>query len=93
MNMLRGSVTEMSDELLRRRDAFGVSYVSVNGAFLEQLAPVVERLAGRWPNTPRVATRHSCQARPHRCDERTTPQVSGRSVGLIGRCRTVRPVR
>ena len=47
LTMLRGSVTEMSDELQRRRDAFGVSYVSVNGAFLEQLAPVVERLAGR----------------------------------------------
>jgi probable F420-dependent oxidoreductase len=47
LTMLRGSVTEMSDELQRRRDAFGVSYVSVNGAFLEQLAPVVQRLAGR----------------------------------------------
>jgi len=47
LTMLRGSVTEMSDELQRRREAFGVSYVSVNGAFLEQLAPVVERLAGR----------------------------------------------
>jgi probable F420-dependent oxidoreductase len=44
--LLRGSTTEMADELRRRRDAFGVSYVSVNGAFLEQLAPVVERLTG-----------------------------------------------
>ncbi len=45
--MLRGSVTEMADELQRRRDALGVSYVSVNSAFVEAFAPVVERLAGR----------------------------------------------
>jgi len=44
--LLRGTPAEMADELQRRRDAYGVSYVSVNGAFLEQLAPVVERLAG-----------------------------------------------
>jgi alkanesulfonate monooxygenase SsuD/methylene tetrahydromethanopterin reductase-like flavin-dependent oxidoreductase (luciferase family) len=44
--LLRGTPVEMADELQRRRDAYGVSYVSVNGAFLEQLAPVVERLAG-----------------------------------------------
>ena len=47
LTMLRGSTTEMADELQRRRDAFGVSYVSVNGAFFEQLAPVVERLNGK----------------------------------------------
>jgi probable F420-dependent oxidoreductase len=45
--LLRGTPAEMADELQRRRDAYGVSYVSVNGVFLEQLAPVVERLAGR----------------------------------------------
>jgi probable F420-dependent oxidoreductase len=45
--LLRGTPAEMADELQRRRDAYGVSYVSVNGAFIEQLAPVVERLAGR----------------------------------------------
>lgn len=45
--MLRGSTTEMADELQRRRDAFGASAVTVNGAFLEQFAPVVERLAGK----------------------------------------------
>jgi probable F420-dependent oxidoreductase len=44
--MLRGSTAEMADELRRRRDTLGVSYVSVNSAFLEQLAPVVEQLAG-----------------------------------------------
>jgi probable F420-dependent oxidoreductase len=45
--LLPGSPAEMADELQRRRDAYGVSYVSVNGSFLEQFAPVVERLAGR----------------------------------------------
>ena len=47
MTMLRGSAREMADELQRRRDAFGVSYISVNGGFLEQMAPVVELLNGR----------------------------------------------
>ncbi len=45
--MLRGNTQQMVDELQRRRDAFGVSYLSVNAAFLEHLAPVVERLTGR----------------------------------------------
>jgi probable F420-dependent oxidoreductase len=45
--LLRGTPTEMADELQRRRDAYGVSYVSVNGAFSDQFAPVVELLAGR----------------------------------------------
>jgi alkanesulfonate monooxygenase SsuD/methylene tetrahydromethanopterin reductase-like flavin-dependent oxidoreductase (luciferase family) len=45
--LLRGSPAEMADELQRRRDAYGVSYISVNGDLLEQFAPVVERLAGR----------------------------------------------
>lgn len=44
--LLRGTPAEMADELQRRRDAYGVSYVSVNAAFFEQFAPVVERLAG-----------------------------------------------
>ncbi|MHA6630766.1 LLM class flavin-dependent oxidoreductase [Pseudonocardia sichuanensis] len=45
--LLRGTPAEMADELQRRRDAYGVSYVSVNGAFSAQFAPVVELLAGR----------------------------------------------
>jgi hypothetical protein len=45
--MLRGTTQEMADELRRRRDALGISYISVNAAFTEQLAPVVELLAGR----------------------------------------------
>ncbi|MEV6863421.1 LLM class flavin-dependent oxidoreductase [Streptosporangium subroseum] len=47
LNMLRGTTTEMADELQRRRDTLGVSYLSVHGAFMETLAPVVERLTGR----------------------------------------------
>ena len=45
--ILRGSPRQMADELQRRRDDLGISYVSVNAAFVEQLAPVVELLAGR----------------------------------------------
>lgn len=48
LTMLRGNNTvEMADELQRRRDTFGTSYITVNGNFLEQLAPVVERLSGK----------------------------------------------
>src|SRR5205823_11748190 len=40
LSLLRGnSPREMADELERRRDALGVSYISVNAAFVEQLAP------------------------------------------------------
>jgi alkanesulfonate monooxygenase SsuD/methylene tetrahydromethanopterin reductase-like flavin-dependent oxidoreductase (luciferase family) len=45
--MLRGSPQQMADELQRRRDAFGTSYVAVNAAFLEPFAPVIELLSGR----------------------------------------------
>jgi alkanesulfonate monooxygenase SsuD/methylene tetrahydromethanopterin reductase-like flavin-dependent oxidoreductase (luciferase family) len=46
LTMLRGDLDAMVDELQRRREAFGTSYISVNAAFYEQLAPVVERLTG-----------------------------------------------
>lgn len=45
--ILRGSPREMADELQRRRDGLGVSYVTVNAAFIAEFAPVVELLAGR----------------------------------------------
>ncbi|TMR95560.1 LLM class flavin-dependent oxidoreductase [Nonomuraea basaltis] len=44
--LLRGTPDEMADVLRRRRDRLGVSYVSVNAQYLDQFAPVVERLAG-----------------------------------------------
>ena len=45
--ILRGTPGQMADELQRRREVLGISYISVNGAFTEQFAPVVELLAGR----------------------------------------------
>lgn len=46
MAQLRGGTQQMADELRRRRDEYGITYVSVNSAFLEELAPVVELLHG-----------------------------------------------
>ncbi|TDO34365.1 alkanesulfonate monooxygenase SsuD/methylene tetrahydromethanopterin reductase-like flavin-dependent oxidoreductase (luciferase family) [Kribbella sp. VKM Ac-2527] len=45
--LLPGSPQEMADELLRRRDTLGTSYISINATYLDVLAPVVELLAGR----------------------------------------------
>jgi alkanesulfonate monooxygenase SsuD/methylene tetrahydromethanopterin reductase-like flavin-dependent oxidoreductase (luciferase family) len=45
--ILRGGAQEMADELQRRRDTLGCSYIIVNGIFIEEFAPVVELLAGR----------------------------------------------
>lgn len=47
LGMLRGDVDAMAAELERRREEQGVSYFSVNGAFLEEFAPVVARLSGK----------------------------------------------
>jgi alkanesulfonate monooxygenase SsuD/methylene tetrahydromethanopterin reductase-like flavin-dependent oxidoreductase (luciferase family) len=46
LTVLRGGVDDMAAELERRRTELGVSYVSVNGAFMEDFAPLVERLSG-----------------------------------------------
>jgi probable F420-dependent oxidoreductase len=43
---LIGTPTQLADTLRRRRDRLGISYFTVNAAYLEQLAPVVDRLAG-----------------------------------------------
>ncbi|HEX4214996.1 MAG TPA: LLM class flavin-dependent oxidoreductase [Candidatus Dormibacteraeota bacterium] len=45
--MLRGGTDQMVEELCRRRKALGVSYISVNAAFFEEMAPVVQALNGR----------------------------------------------
>lgn len=42
-----GSTEEMCETLLRRRERLGISYLVVSDELLEDLAPVVERLAGR----------------------------------------------
>ncbi|WP_410614884.1 LLM class flavin-dependent oxidoreductase [Amycolatopsis sp. lyj-109] len=47
LGLLRGDVDDMVAELERRREEQGVSYFSVNGAFLEEFAPVVARLSGK----------------------------------------------
>jgi probable F420-dependent oxidoreductase len=44
--VLTGTTEEMADRLARRREDAGVSYVTVNSGFADQLAPVVERLSG-----------------------------------------------
>jgi probable F420-dependent oxidoreductase len=45
-SILTGTVPQMADTLRRRRDELGISYIAVNGQFVEKLAPVVELLAG-----------------------------------------------
>lgn len=46
LTLLRGNTQQMAGELQRRREDLAVSYVCVNAAFYEQLAPVVEFLTG-----------------------------------------------
>lgn len=47
LEIIRGTERQMADELQRRRDELGLSYVGVSGQYIERFAPVVERLAGR----------------------------------------------
>ncbi len=47
-----GTTDQMCDTLLRRREALGITYVVVGDELMEAFAPVVERLAGRWPSAP-----------------------------------------
>ena len=44
---LFGSVDSVCDELQRRREQYGISYVTVGDAALDSFAPVVARLTGR----------------------------------------------
>ncbi len=46
-NFAIGTVPQIADELERRRDELGFSYVVVGGECHEAMAPVVDRLAGR----------------------------------------------
>ncbi len=45
--MLRGSVTQMCDELQLRRERFGLSYYLVHAGLAEAFVPVLERLDGQ----------------------------------------------
>ena len=44
---LFGSVDQICDELERRREAYGISYITVGGDNMQAFAPVVERLSGK----------------------------------------------
>jgi hypothetical protein len=44
---LFGSVDSICDELERRRELYGISYVTVGSSVAEAFAPVVARLSGR----------------------------------------------
>lgn len=45
-NALIGSVDEICDRLLARRERYGISYITVSGPNAEAFAPVVARLSG-----------------------------------------------
>jgi hypothetical protein len=45
--LLMGSADQMCEELLRRRERYGVSYFTVVGLPMEALATMINRLAGR----------------------------------------------
>jgi probable F420-dependent oxidoreductase len=44
---LMGDADHMCQQLLDRREAFGVSYITAGDMFMDVLAPVIERLAGK----------------------------------------------
>jgi alkanesulfonate monooxygenase SsuD/methylene tetrahydromethanopterin reductase-like flavin-dependent oxidoreductase (luciferase family) len=46
-NRLTGSYEQIIEELLRRRELYGFSYIQVRDPHLEAFAPVVARLAGK----------------------------------------------
>jgi len=43
---LIGSVDAICEQIIRRRETFGISYITVGRSVMEAFAPVVERLAG-----------------------------------------------
>jgi alkanesulfonate monooxygenase SsuD/methylene tetrahydromethanopterin reductase-like flavin-dependent oxidoreductase (luciferase family) len=45
-NALIGTVDELCDRLVERRERYGISFVTVSDRNLEAFAPVVARLAG-----------------------------------------------
>jgi alkanesulfonate monooxygenase SsuD/methylene tetrahydromethanopterin reductase-like flavin-dependent oxidoreductase (luciferase family) len=47
LSVLPGDPTAMADELRRRREEFGFSYVLITDGYAEQLAPVVATLSGQ----------------------------------------------
>jgi hypothetical protein len=47
VTVLDGTAQQMADDLQRRREALGISYLTVPAEAMEAFAPVVELLAGR----------------------------------------------
>lgn len=45
--VLKGSTDDMCEQLIARREAFGISYIMVGDELMGDLAPVVARLAGK----------------------------------------------
>lgn len=46
-NALIGSVDEICDRIVERRERFGISYISFGASVIDAVIPVVERLAGK----------------------------------------------
>jgi alkanesulfonate monooxygenase SsuD/methylene tetrahydromethanopterin reductase-like flavin-dependent oxidoreductase (luciferase family) len=46
VTVLPGTADQGEDTLRRWRDQLGISYITINSAFLERFAPIVERLSG-----------------------------------------------
>jgi len=46
LSVLWGSTDDMCEQLQRRRESLGISYLTVSDELMDDLAPVVERLAG-----------------------------------------------
>jgi alkanesulfonate monooxygenase SsuD/methylene tetrahydromethanopterin reductase-like flavin-dependent oxidoreductase (luciferase family) len=46
-HFLIGTVDELVEDIVARRERFGISFIVVQGEVAEDLAPVVERLAGK----------------------------------------------
>ncbi len=44
--MLIGSVDSICDQLIERRETYGISYVTFAARMVDAVAPIVERLAG-----------------------------------------------
>jgi probable F420-dependent oxidoreductase len=47
LQALIGTVDEIVDDLLRRRELYGISYISVDERFMDALAPIIGRLVGQ----------------------------------------------
>jgi hypothetical protein len=46
-HFLIGTIDELVEDIVARRERFGISFIVVQGEVAEDLAPVVERLAGK----------------------------------------------